>query len=216
MKALEPDPWVEVPERFPSGAVFEGTVARKTDFGIFVELLPGVDGLIHVSQLPPGMKLDDETLAPGTPVRGWVRELDMERHRLSLTLREVATSDPWLDATQRYPAETAVEGTVERTANFGVFVQLEPGLTGLIPASETDVPRGGDLAKTFVAGSRVSATVLTVDPERKRLSLSVKKAREGKAVKEFRNWKEEKKAERKPEVTAFGSALMKALEGEKK
>ena len=216
MKALEPDPWVEVPERFPSGAVFEGTVARKTDFGIFVELLPGVDGLIHVSQLPPGMKLDDETLAPGTPVRGWVRELDMERHRLSLTLREVATSDPWLDATQRYPAETAVEGTVERTANFGVFVQLEPGLTGLIPASETDVPRGGDLAKTFVAGSRVSATVLTVDPERKRLSLSVKKAREGKAVKEFRNWKEEKKAERKPEVTAFGSDLMKALEGEKK
>jgi small subunit ribosomal protein S1 len=212
MKALEPDPWTEVADRFPSGATFDGTVARKTEFGVFVELLPGVDGLIHVSQLPPGMKLDDETLAPGAPVRGWVRELDMERRRLSLTLREVATSDPWADAAGRYPADTIVEGLVERTANFGVFVQLEPGLTGLIPASETDVPRGGDLAARFAAGSRISATVLSVDPARKRISLSVKKAKEGKAVKEFRRWNEEKKVERKAEVSAFGAALMKALQ----
>ncbi|HQT95439.1 MAG: hypothetical protein B7Z61_10270 [Acidobacteria bacterium 37-71-11] len=212
MKALEPDPWTEVAGRFPSGATFDGTVARKTEFGVFVELLPGVDGLIHVSQLPPGMKLDDETLAPGAPVRGWVRELDMERRRLSLTLREVATSDPWADAAGRYPADTIVEGLVERTANFGVFVQLEPGLTGLIPASETDVPRGGDLAARFAAGSRISATVLSVDPARKRISLSVKKAKEGKAVKEFRRWNEEKKVERKAEVSAFGAALMKALQ----
>lgn len=215
MKALEPDPWVEVPEHFAAGGAFEGTVARKTDFGIFVELLPGVDGLIHVSQLPPGMKLDDETLTPGAPVRGWVRELDLERRRLSLTLREVATSDPWLDATQRYPTETVVEGVVERTANFGVFVQLEPGLTGLIPASETNVPKGGNLGASFVPGERISATVLSVDPERKRISLSVKKAREGKAVKEFKRWSEDKKTERKPEVTAFGAALMKALDVKK-
>ena len=216
MKALEPDPWTEVPGRFPAGAAFEGTVARKTDFGVFVELLPGVDGLIHVSQLPPGMKLDDESLAPGAPVRGWVRELDMDRRRLSLTLREVATSDPWVDAAERYPAGTAVEGTVERSANFGVFVQLEPGLTALIPASESDLPKGADLAATFVPGSRISATVLTVDPQRKRVSLSVKKAKEGRASKEFRKWADEKKTERKTEVTAFGEALMKALQGPKK
>jgi small subunit ribosomal protein S1 len=215
IKALEPDPWAEVPGRFPAGAAFEGTVARKTDFGVFVELLPGVDGLIHVSQLPPGMKLDDATLSPGAPVRGWVRELDLARRRLSLTLREVATSDPWLDAAQRYTPETAVEGIVERTANFGVFVQLEPGLTALIPASETDVPKGGDLAAAFGPGARVSATVISVDPKRKRISLSVKKAKEGKASKEFRRWADEKKTERKPEVTAFGAALMKALEGKK-
>ena len=111
MKALEPDPWTEVAGRFPSGATFDGTVARKTEFGVFVELLPGVDGLIHVSQLPPGMKLDDETLAPGAPVRGWVRELDMERRRLSLTLREVATSDPWADAAGRYPPTRSWKGS---------------------------------------------------------------------------------------------------------
>jgi small subunit ribosomal protein S1 len=215
MKALEPDPWAEVPDRFPAGATFEGNVARKAEFGLFVELLPGVDGLIHVSQLPPGMKLDDEMLAQGAPVRGWVRECDPERRRLSLTLREVATSDPWVDAVSRYPAGMTVEGLVERTANFGVFVQLEPGLTGLIPASETDVPKGGDLASGFPAGNRISATVLSVDPERKRISLSVKKAKEGKASKEFHKWSEERKQERKPEVTAFGAALMKALNHKK-
>ncbi|HPW54200.1 MAG: S1 RNA-binding domain-containing protein [Thermoanaerobaculaceae bacterium] len=212
MKALEPDPWAEVAARFPSGATFEGTVARKTEFGLFVELMPGVDGLIHVSQLPPGMKLDDPALAAGAPVRGWVRECDLDRRRLSLTLREMATSDPWVDAAERYAVEAMVEGTVERTANFGVFVQLEPGVTALIPASETDLSRGADLGSSFTPGSRVSATVLSVDPARKRISLSVKKAKEGKAVKEFRKWAEERKVERKPEVTAFGAALMRALQ----
>jgi small subunit ribosomal protein S1 len=106
-KALEADPWTEVPERFPAGAAFSGTVARKADFGLFVELLPGVDGLIHVSQLPPGMTV--EQLAPGAPVQGWVRECDPARRRLSLTLREMATGDPWVDAAERYPVGSVVE-----------------------------------------------------------------------------------------------------------
>ena len=106
---------------------------------------------------------------------------------------------------------------MERTANFGVFVQLEPGLTALIPASETDVPRGADLAASFIAGTRISATVLTVDPARRRISLSVKKAKEGKAVKEFRKWADDRQvAERKQEVSAFGAALMRALQEPKK
>jgi small subunit ribosomal protein S1 len=211
MKALEPDPWTEVTGRFPAGAVFEGSIARKAEFGLFVELLPGVDGLIHVSQLPPGMTLNDPSLAAGSAVRGWVRECDLERRRLSLTLREVATSDPWLDATNRYPTETLVEGTVERTANFGVFVQLEPGLTALIPASETDLPKGADLAKSFEPGARVTASVLSVDPERKRISLSLRKAKERKDAKEFKRWADDKKTERREEVTDFGAALMRAL-----
>ncbi len=216
MKALEPDPWAEVAARLNAGATFEGTIARKTEFGLFVELMPGVDGLIHVSQLPPGTRLDDPSLVPGAPVRGWVRECDLDRRRLSLTLREMATSDPWADAAERYPVDAMVEGTVERTANFGVFVQLEPGVTALIPASETDVPRGADLGASFAPGTRISATVLSVDSARKRISLSVKKAKEGKAVKEFRKWAEERKTERKPEVTAFGAALMRALQEPKK
>jgi small subunit ribosomal protein S1 len=213
-KALEPDPWAEVASRFPAGAPFSGTIARKTEFGAFVELLPGVDGLIHVSQLPPGMKLDDPSLTPGAAVQGWVRECDLERRRLSLTLREVATGDPWEDAATRYAVGSLVDGVVEHTANFGVFVQLEPGLVALIPLSETDTPKGTDLATAFPGGQAVSATVLSVDPERKRISLSLKKAKENKASKEFRKWSDQRQSERKPEVTAFGAALMKALQGE--
>jgi small subunit ribosomal protein S1 len=215
IKALEPDPWAEAAARFAKGSPFEGRIARRTDFGVFVELVPGVDGLVHVSQLPPGMKTDDPSLQPGTTLSGRVKEFDLERRRISLTLREVATGDPWADAAGRYPAGTLVEGTVERIASFGVFVELEPGLTALLPASETDVPRGTDLAGRFAAGSRISAAVLSVDPERKRISLSVKKGKETKAAKEFRRWSDERQqTERKSDVSAFGAALLKALHKE--
>jgi small subunit ribosomal protein S1 len=210
IKALEPDPWAEVMARFEVGAPFSGTIARKTDFGVFVELVPGVDGLVHVSQLLPGVTIDDPALAVGNAVQGWVRELDGERRRVSLTLRPMAAGDPWADAPQRYPNGTLVEGVVERTAAFGVFVELEPGLTALIPASETDLPRGSDLAAHFAPGSRVSAAVLSVDPERKRASLSLKKAKETRAHKEYRRWMDTQKP-RREEVTAFGAALLKAL-----
>jgi small subunit ribosomal protein S1 len=213
MKALEPDPWAEVQQRFPAGTPFEGQVARKAEFGVFVELLPGVDGLLHVSQLPPGMTIEDPMLSAGNTVKGWVKECDLARRRLSLSLRELASGDPWLDAATRYPTGTVVDGVVERTAAFGVFVELEPGLTGLIPASESDLPRGADLTASFAPGAKVTASVLTVDPARKRISLSLKKAKENRAAKEFRKWSEEKQAPRKAELTAFGAALQKALQG---
>lgn len=214
IKALESDPWADAAGHLAPGAAFSGTVARKTDFGLFVEITPGVDGLVHLSQLPPGLVLTDPALAPGAPVQGWVKEVDLERRRLSLTLREMATGDPWSDAAERYPTGSMVEGVVERVANFGVFVELEPGLTALVPASESDTPKGGDLAASFPAGARITASVLSVDPARKRISLSLKKAKESKASREFRKWTEERKVDREPEVTAFGAALMKALKKE--
>jgi ribosomal protein S1 len=94
-----------------------------------------------------------------------------------------------------------------------VFVQLEAGLTALIPASETDLPRGADLAKSFLPGTRLTASVLTVDPARKRISLSLRKAKERKDAREFKKWTDEKKVERRDEVSDFGAALMRALKG---
>jgi small subunit ribosomal protein S1 len=213
MKALEADPWAAAAQRFVSGAEFEGKVARKADFGVFIELESGVDGLLHVSQLPPGMTIADPMLAPGNTVKGWIKECDVDRRRISLSLRELASGDPWLDAASRYPVGTLVDGVVERTAAFGVFVEIEPGITGLIPASESDTPRGGDLASSFAPGAKVAATVLSVDTARKRMSLSLKKAKDSKASKEFRKWAEEKQAPRKAELSAFGAALQKALQG---
>jgi small subunit ribosomal protein S1 len=136
IKQLEPDPWENVTERFPRGAEFTGKIARKTEFGLFVELEPDVDGLVHVSRLPPGVAVDDPSLAVGETLHGWVREVDTKRRRIALSLREVPDHDPWEGAAKRYADGTVIQGTVESTAPFGVFITLEPGLTGLLPTSE--------------------------------------------------------------------------------
>lgn len=178
MKDLEPDPWQGVAERFPRGDKFPGKIMRRADFGLFVELEPEVEGLIHVSQLPPGMELGNPSLDPGTEVEVWVREVDRKRQRISLSLREVPTEDPWKEAAKRFPEGEMVDGTVESIAPFGVFVNLAPGLTGLLPGSQTGLPKGTSAARAFSPGQTVRVQVLSIDPRRKRISLG----REGSRV----------------------------------
>lgn len=171
MKALEPNPYAEFAEDHPRGAKFKGKVVRKTDFGAFVELLPGLDGMIHLSQLPPGTTLDDEALEVGKEIEGWVLRVEPKRERISLSLKEIPTDDPWKGILERYPEGSLVEGEVEDVAPFGVFIQLEPGLTGLLPNSEMSLPRGQDRSKHYPPGKKVEIQVASVDPQRKRISL---------------------------------------------
>jgi small subunit ribosomal protein S1 len=192
MKEFERDPWVEVADRYQMGAQFSGTIARRTDFGFFVELEPGVDGLLHVSQLPPGMKPTDESMAIGSSITGWIREVDPSKRRISLALREVSTTNPWDEVESRYAVGRVVEGTVERAAQPGVFVQLEPGMTGLIPISEMNIPVGSDPAKVHQPGQRVQVKVLSVDRERKRIALSHEGAKEAAERGEYLKYQEEK------------------------
>ncbi len=171
MKELEPDPWQGVANRYPRGSKFTGKVLRHADFGMFVELEPDVEGLVHVSQLPPGSNLESAALKPGSEIEGWVREVDTKRQRIALSLREVPESDPWREVGKRYPEGELVEGTVESIAPFGVFINLAPGLTGLLPNSQTGLPRGTNAARAFRPGQTVTVQVLTVDARRKRISL---------------------------------------------
>jgi small subunit ribosomal protein S1 len=172
MKDQEPDPWSDVADRYPAGSQFSGTIVRTTDFGLFIEVEPGIDGLVHYSQLPFGVKQGDDTIAIGTHVTGWVREVDPSRKRLSLSLREVAASDPWEGVSQKYPIGRVVDGTVDHGGAPGIFVQLEPGLTGLIPNSEIVVPPGGDPSRAYEPGTKLAVRVMSVDGQRKRISLS--------------------------------------------
>ena len=109
----------------------------------------------------------------GDKVTVRVLEIDKERRRIALSLKQATGEDPWATAAQQFPAGAVVEGTVEKIEPFGVFVELVPGLTGLIPASESNTGSSGDLRRHFPIGSRVTASVLNVSPSERRLSLSV-------------------------------------------
>lgn len=171
-KDLEPDPWDNVEIRYQVGATFSGKVVRKADFGVFVELEPGLDGLVHRSQLPLGSGMNDQSLQPGTMITGWIREIEPARRRLSLAMRQVPSDDPWEFAVTKYPSGRVMERVVERTAEFGAFVEVEPGLTGLVPGSEMDLAPNERPETRFKAGDRITVKVLTVDVERRRMSLT--------------------------------------------
>ncbi len=211
IKQLLPDPWEGLAERFAVGSRFSGTVVRKAEFGAFVELVPGVDGLIHVSQLRPGMELDDAELGVGEPIEGWVRELGIENQRIGLTLRQVPDRDPWELVDMHYQAGQVVEGVVENGAPFGVFVELEPGLSALIPVSELGLEREVDPRTAFEPGARVSAKVLSVDSGRRRMSLSLRAFKREEEREEYQRHMDSGAPERGSTATAFGQRLMEAL-----
>jgi small subunit ribosomal protein S1 len=187
MKEYESDPWSDVVDRYAPGTQFTGRILRSTDFGFFVEVEPGLDGLVHVSQLPLGVKATD--LQIGETVTGWVREVDPSKKRLSLSLREVATSDPWETANQRYAIGKVVEGTVDHIAGPGVFVQLEPGLVGLVPNSEI----ANEVASAVHAADKLVVRVMSVDAGRKRISLSYDAAKAAAEREEYSKFMDEQR-----------------------
>jgi small subunit ribosomal protein S1 len=187
MKEFESDPWSDVEDRFAPGTQFSGRILRSTDFGFFVEVEPGLDGLVHVSQLPLGMKASEMQI--GETVTGWVREVDPSKKRLSLSLREVATSDPWETVSQRYPIGKVVEGTVDHIAGPGVFVQLEPGLVGLVPNSEI----APEIAGSVRAADKLVVRIMSVDPGRKRISLSYDAAKAAAEREEYSKFMDEQR-----------------------
>ncbi len=211
IKALQADPWESVDERFPAGGPFQGTIVRETAFGLFVELEPGLDGLLHVSQLPPGMEKGSPELQVGQPIRGWVREVDTENRRIGLTLRQVPAHDPWERVEMRYQEGQVVEGTVENGTDFGVFVELEPGLSGLIPISELALDKDADPREAFAPGEKIQLKLLGLDTGRRRISLSVKALERDRERQEYSQHMDTAEPA-EPVMTGFGAQLAAALD----
>ena len=209
IKQLQKDPWDDAEDRFPARGAFSGTVVRATDFGVFVELEPGLDGLIHVSQLQPGVELSSPEMAVGSTVQGWIREVDVDNHRIGLTMRRLPDRNPWERIEMRYQEGQIVEGTVENGADFGVFVELEPGLSGLIPISELGVERDTDPRTVFPPGEKIKVKVMTLDPNRQRISLSVKAYKHDQERQEYASHMDKGSSE--PTMTGFGAQLQAAL-----
>lgn len=154
-----------------AGAVVEGKVASLTDFGAFVDLGSGVQGLVHVSELAHRRVAHPrDVLAAGQSVR--VKVLKVDKKRIALSLRALE-EDPWRAAAGRYAVGTTVQGRVQRTERFGAVIELEPGLTGLLPSSKMSIPRDSSPARAFPAGKEIAVQVTAIDPKRRRISLGL-------------------------------------------
>ncbi|HKS82582.1 MAG TPA: 30S ribosomal protein S1 [Candidatus Acidoferrales bacterium] len=175
-KQLLPDPWATVPERFPAGTRVQGKVVGLTDYGAFVQIEPGVEGLVHVSEMSWSKRLKhpSKIMKIGDEVEVVVLEVKTDQRRISLGLRQTLP-DPWEAAAEKYPVGTVVTGRVRNLADFGAFVEIEEGMEGLIHISDISwTERVKHPSEKFKKGETVEARVLKVDSQNRRLSLGVK------------------------------------------
>ncbi len=176
MKQLQDDPWSGIEAKYPVGGRFTGTVTNIADYGAFVELEPGVEGLIHVSE----MSWTKKNVHPGKivstsqQVEIQILEVDPQKRRISLGLKQTQ-DNPWDAFLAEHPKGTEVEGPIRNITEFGLFVGLEQGVDGMVHLSDLDWNRpGDDVIKEFNKGDVVRAVVLDVDPEKERISLGIK------------------------------------------
>ena len=175
LKHTLPDPWTSLAERYSVGTVAEGRVRNLTEFGAFVEIEEGVDGLIHLSNLSwsKDIKHPSEVLKKGQRVEAIILNLDPAKRRLSLGLKQLQP-DNWEDFCTRTQAGDIVRGRVSRMASFGAFVEIEEGVEGLCHISEVDEDHSGHAPERLQVGRELNFRVLRLNPAEKRIGLSVK------------------------------------------
>ena len=175
-KQLHADPWASVTERYPVGQRLSGKVVSLTDYGAFVELEPGVEGLIHVSEMSwsKRVKHPSKLLTVGDTIESMVLGVDPDARRISLGLKQIE-ANPWHELAQRYPVGSRINGTVRNLTEFGAFVEVEDGIDGLIHISDMSwSKRLAHPSDVLKKGDEVEAMVLNVDPDSQRLSLGLK------------------------------------------
>ena len=175
-KQLHPDPWISAAERYQVGQRLAGKVVSLTDYGAFVELEPGVEGLIHVSEMSwsKRVKHPSKLLNAGDTVESMVLGVDPQARRISLGLKQIE-SNPWHQLTERYPVGSKLTGKVRNLTEFGAFVEVEDGIDGLIHISDMSwSKRLKHPSEVLKKGDEVETMVLNIDPDNQRLSLGLK------------------------------------------
>ncbi len=175
MKQIEPNPWSLIEEKYPVGTHVRGTVRNITNFGIFVGLEEGIDGLVHVSDISwtEQIKHPGEKFEKGDEVEAVVLKIDKENEKFSLGIKQLQ-ANPWDGIQKSYPLGSEVEGEVSSVADFGAFVRLAEGIEGLIYTGELAAEAVSSPADVVKVGDRVKAIVTRVDPNEQKISLSVK------------------------------------------
>jgi small subunit ribosomal protein S1 len=174
-KQLQPDPWSKVPDQYFPGVRVSGKVVNLTDYGAFIELVPGVEGLVHVSEMSwsKRVKHPSKMLQIGQTVEALVLEVDMENRRISLGLKQTEP-DPWTTLAERYAVNSVVSGRVRNLTDFGAFIEIEEGIDGLVHVSDISQRRIKHPSEVLKKGEKVDALILNIDAENHRLSLGIK------------------------------------------
>ena len=181
MKQIEVNPWELVAEKYPPGTIIEGTVRNLANYGAFIEIEPGIDGLLHVSDISWTKKIahPNEVLKKGDDIKCVVVDVDQEKQRVGLGLKQLE-EDPWLEAIPNaYRPGMIVRGTITKITNFGVFVQLEEGLEGLLHISELADEKVETPQDVVTSGDEVDVKILRVDTDDRKIGLSLKRAQWG-------------------------------------
>ena len=192
LKQLKPDPWKELAEKYPPGTVVKGRVKNFTDFGLFVGMEDGIDGLVHISEISWSRRKNvaADSFKKGTTVEALVLNIDGDQKKFSLSIKRLK-EDPWKGLPERYHVGDLVEGYVTSITDFGVFVEIEEGIEGLIHLSEIDNGKGKHPSELFKVDDVVNAVVINVDERDKRIGLSTKALRKAEEKKEVDTFSKE-------------------------
>ncbi len=198
LKQIMANPWDGVEQRYRAGQKLTGRVTRLMDFGAFVEVEPGLEGLVPIGEMSWGRRVrhPSEIVQEGSMVEVAVLQIDADKHRMSLGIRQVQ-ENPWDGVASRYPPESIVTGRVTRLADFGAFVEIEAGIEGLVHISEMADRRINRVSEVVQPDQEIQVRVLSVDPESQRMSLSLKSAVAGPADGEGEKSEDEKSKQRK-------------------
>ena len=179
MKQLESNPWDVIAQKYPVGTTIAGKIKNITDFGIFIGIDEGIDGLVHISDISwtKRVKHPSEIFRKNQEVQAIVLNIDKENERFSLGIKQLE-SDPWESIPQRYPMGSIVSGPITNVTDFGLFVELEEGIEGLVHVSEISKEKIKSPVGQFKQGDRITAKVINISPKDRKIGLSVKKVEE--------------------------------------
>jgi len=214
MKQLLPNPWDMVTDNYPVGSVIEGKVKNITDFGIFIGIEEGIDGLIHVSDLSwtERIKHPSEKYSKGETIQAVVLKIDKEHERFSLGIKQLEP-DPWQAAYNNFPSGTIIEGAITNVTDFGVFVQLEEGIEGLVHVSEISKDKIKTPVGMYQVGDTLKAIVINVSAKDRKIGLSIKTLEEEGEEGAAENYAKKKEEAAAAAPSTFGD-LLKAAAGD--
>jgi small subunit ribosomal protein S1 len=209
LKQIMANPWEAAREKYPVGSVVKGPVRNITDFGIFVGIEEGIDGLVHISDLhwTKKIKHPSELYKKGDVIEAKVLGVNVENERFSLGVKQLAT-DPWKVIADRYPVGAKIKGEVTSVPDFGVFVRIEEGVEGLIHVSQLSTERVDKPSSLYKPGDRVEAEIVSIDPTDRKIGLSIRALRRSEERQEMENYlKKEKEGARFSFESLLGDEL---------